>query len=178
MRYFEEYCEVHLEPNIAPFTWVFRTDDKICIRFSISLSKDPDCGQIAYEMNDGQGYSDSGRITAHTEGIVENCYLMFSAILPPISSGGGYRYSLGYVDMSGSEHTSVRSRFLLVCDTSPRSMAEIQSVFLGFVDNQPVYRPIPRVEMTSSPQNWDARIFYSIIIRHLQNLIMRCPKPL
>lgn len=164
MRYFEEYCEVHLEPNIAPFCWVFRSDEKICIKFGISLSKHPDCGQIAYELNDGQGYCDSGRITAHSEGVVENGFKMFSLTLPPISSGGGYRYSLGYVDMFGSEHTSVRSRFILVCDNSPRSMAEIQSVFLGFVNNQPLYGPIPRVEMTSSPPDWGARLFYSIII--------------
>ena len=39
MRYFDEYCEIHLDPNIAPYTWVFRTNEKICIRFGVHLSK-------------------------------------------------------------------------------------------------------------------------------------------
>lgn len=164
MRYFEEYCEVNLEPSIAPFTWVFRSDEKICIRFGVTITKYPDCGQIIYELNDGQGYCDSDRITAHTEGIVENGFKIFSVILPPISSGGGYRYRLGYLDRFGNKHTSRQSRFLLVCDEAPRSMAEIPLVFLGFVNNQPLYGPIPCVEMTPSPQDWGARLFYSIII--------------
>ncbi|MEC4813763.1 MAG: alpha-amylase family glycosyl hydrolase [Scytonema sp. PMC 1069.18] len=164
MRYFEEYCEIHLEPSNAPFTWVFRSDEKICVRFGVSLSKCPERGQIAYELNDGEGYWDTGRITAHTEGVVENGFKMFSAILPLIRSGGEYRYSLGYIDSLGKEHTSQQSRFVFVCDEAPRSMAEIKSAFLGFVDNQPLYGPSPSVEMTPSPEDWNARLFYSIII--------------
>ncbi|MEH1785119.1 alpha-amylase family glycosyl hydrolase [Nostoc sp.] len=164
MRYFDEYCEVHLDPSTAPYTWVFRSDEKISLRFGVHLSKNPDYGQIAYELNDGQGYCDSDRITAQTESIIENGFQMFSLILPPISNGGGYRYSLGYVDTFGNEHTSTQSHFLLVCDEAPRSMAEIPSVFLGYVDNQPLYGLKPKVAMTSSPNNWEARLFYSIMI--------------
>jgi glycosidase len=164
MRYFNEYCEVHVESGTAPFTWVFRSDEKICIKFGVALSNHPDCGQITYELNDGQGYSDLSRMTTHTEGIVENGFKMFSVNLPSISSGGGYRYRLGYIDQSGNEHTSVRSRFVFVCDEAPRSMAQIQSAFLGFVNNQPVYGPTPQVKMTPSPQDWNTRLFYSIII--------------
>lgn len=164
MRYFKEYCEVNLEPGTAPFTWVFRSEEKIRIRFGVAVDKHPDCGQIIYELNDGQGYCDSHQITAETESVVENGFKMFSVILPPISSGGGCRYWLGYLDKFGNEHTSQHSRFLLVCDEAPRSMAEIPSVFLGFVDNQPLYGPKPVVAMTPSPTDWNARLFYSIII--------------
>ncbi|WP_254445272.1 alpha-amylase family glycosyl hydrolase [Anabaena sp. UHCC 0204] len=149
---------------MAPFTWVFRSDEKICIQFGVSLSKHPDKGQIAYELNDEQGYFDSGRITAHTEEILENGFKLFSVTLPPIGHGGGYRYRLGYLDTDGNEHTSQQSRFLLVCNDSPRAMTEIPSAFLGFANNQPLYGPIPKVEITSGPEDWEARLFYSIII--------------
>ncbi len=164
MRYFDEYCEVHLDPKIAPFIWVFRSDEKICIRFGVHLSKCPDYGQITYEFNDGQGYFDVDHITAQTENVIEDGFKMFSVNLPSISNGGGYQYRLGYVDTFGHEHTSERSQFLLVCDEAPRSMAEIPYAFLGFVNNQPVYGPKPSVSMTSSPNDWDSRLFYSIII--------------
>jgi glycosidase len=164
MRYFEEYCEIHLEPHNVPFTWVFRSDEKICIRFGVSLSKCPDRGQIAYELNDGQGYCDSVRLTACVESTVENGFKMFSIVLPSIGNGGGYRYSLGYIDTFGNEHTSEQLRFVLVCDEAPRSIGEIQSVFLGFVNNRPLYGPMPQIKMTSSPQDWDTRLFYSVMI--------------
>lgn len=164
MRYFKEYCEVNLEPGTAPFTWVFRSEEKIRIRFGVAVDKHPDCGQIIYELNDGQGYCDSHQITAEMESVIENGFKMFSVILPPISSGGGCRYWLGYLDKFGNEHISQHSRFLLVCDEAPQSMAEIPSVFLGFVDNQPLYGPKPVVAMTPSPTDWNARLFYSIII--------------
>jgi glycosidase len=164
MRYFDEYCEVHLDSNTAPYTWVFRTNEKIYIRFGVHLSKHPDFGQIAYELNDGQGYSDVDHITAEKENVIDNGFQMFSAILPPISNGGGYQYRLGYVDTFGNEHTTERSHFLFVCDEAPRSMTEIPSEFLGYVNHQPLYGPKPRVEMTSSPDDWGSRLFYSIII--------------
>jgi glycosidase len=164
MRYFDEYSEVHLDPSIAPYTWVFRTNEKICIRFGVHLSKNPDYGQIAYELNDGQGYCDVDRITTETESISENGYKMFSVNLPQIINGGGYRYRLGYVDNLGNEHTSERSQFLFVCDEAPRSMAEIPYQFLGYVNHQPLYGPKPKLAMTSSPNDWEARLFYSIII--------------
>ncbi|HLP89568.1 MAG TPA: alpha-amylase family glycosyl hydrolase [Nostocaceae cyanobacterium] len=164
MRYFEEYCEVHLEPALAPYTWVFRSHEKIWIKFGVALSKNPDHGEVFYEINDGQGYSDIGKVTAQTEGILENGFKMFSVILPPVENGGGYYYRLGYIDTSGNEHTSQQSRFLLVCDEAPRSMTEIESSFLGFVNNQPVYGPKPSVEITPGPDNWEARLFYSIIL--------------
>ncbi|MDJ0732660.1 MAG: alpha-amylase family glycosyl hydrolase [Nostocaceae cyanobacterium] len=164
MRYFDEYCEVDRDPRIAPFTWVFRSDEKICITFGVHLSKHPDYGQIAYEFNDGQGYCDLDRITAQTENITENGFKMFSVTLPPISNGGGYKYRLGYVDTFGNKHTCGQSRFVLVCDEAPRSITEIPSEFLGYAKDQPLYGPKPRIKMTSSPQNWDARLFYSIII--------------
>jgi glycosidase len=164
MRYFDEYCEVHLEPSIAPYTWVFRSNEKICIKFGVALSKNPDFGQVAYELNDAQGYTDTGRITAQTDGILENGFKMFSVTLPPVNNGGGYRYSLGYLDSSGNEHTSQQSRFLFVCDEAPRSLAEIPSSFLGFVDNQSVYGPKPTVEITPGPDDWESRLIYSIIL--------------
>jgi len=164
MHYFGEYCEIHLDPKIAPLTWVFRSNEKISIKFGVALSQYPKCGQVAYELNDGQGYRDSGRITAHTEGAIENGFQLFSANLPPINSGGGYRYRLGYIDKFGDEHTSLHSRFVLVCDDSPRSMTEIPTVFLGFVNHQPLYGLKPTIEMTPSPQDWEARLFYSIIL--------------
>jgi len=164
MRYFDEYCEIHLDPNIAPYTWVFRTNEKICIRFGVHLSKHPDLGQIAYELNDGQGYCDIDRIVAQPESVIENGFKMFSVVLPPIGNGGGYEYRLGYVDADGNEHTSERSQFLFICDEAPRSMAEIPSLFLGFVNNQPLYGPKPSVSITPGPDDWNSRLFYSIII--------------
>jgi glycosidase len=164
MRYFEEYCEVHLDPSIAPYNWVFRSNEKICIRFGVHLSKHPDYGQIVYELNDGQGYCDVDRIKTQTEDVTENGFQMFSVILPAVGNGGGYQYRLGYVDTDGIEHTNERSQFLLVCDEAPRSMAEIPSIFLGIVNNYPVYGPQPSLTMTSSPKDWGSRLFYSIII--------------
>lgn len=164
MRYFDEYCEVNLDSNAAPFNWVFRSDEKISIKFGVHISKNPDCGRVAYELNDGQGYYDFYHITAETEGAIENGFKMFSVTLPPVNNGGGYRYKLGYLDTFGNEHTNSQSRFLLVCDEAPRSMAEIASVFLGYVNHQPLYGPVPQIAMTSSPDDWDARLFYSIII--------------
>ncbi|MFN6538693.1 MAG: alpha-amylase family glycosyl hydrolase [Nostoc sp. EkiNYC01] len=164
MRYCDEYCEVHLDPSIAPCTWVFRTNEKICIRFGVHLSKNPDYGQIVYELNDGQGYCDVDSITTQTESLNENGFKMFSVILPQIINGGGYRYRLGYVDTLGNEHKSQRLQFLFVCDEAPRSMTEIPSQFLGYVNHQPLYGPKPKLAMTSSPNDWQARLFYSIII--------------
>ena len=89
MRYFDEYCEVNLDPEIAPSTWVFKSDEKIYIRFGVHLSKCPDFGQITYESNDGQGYCEVDRITTQTESTIENGFKMFCAILPSISNGGG-----------------------------------------------------------------------------------------
>ncbi|MBD2195440.1 MULTISPECIES: alpha-amylase family glycosyl hydrolase [Calothrix] len=164
MRYFDEYCEVHLDPTIAPDNWVFRTNEKISIKFGVHLSRNPDYGQIIYELNDGQGYGDVDRITTETESVNENGYKMFSIILPPIGNGGGYQYRLGYVDTDGIEHTSERGQFIFVCDEAPRSIAEIPFEFLGYVNHQPLYGPKPKLGMTPSPQNWSARLFYSIII--------------
>jgi len=164
MRYFDEYCEVHLEQSIAPYTWVFRSYEKIWVRFGVQLSKGPDYGEIVYELNDGQGYRDVDRIRTQTDTVVENGFKMFSVMFPPINNGGGYQYRLGYVDTNGIKHTSERSQFLLVCDEAPRSMAEIPSLFLGVVNNQPVYGPKPYVSMTPSPKDWGSRLFYSIMI--------------
>ena len=164
MRYFDEYCEIHLDPNIAPYTWVFRTNEKIRIRFGVHLSKHPDLGQIAYELNDGQGYCDIDRIVAQPESVIENGFKMFSVVLPPIGNGGGYEYRLGYVDIYGHEQISERLQFVFVCDEAPRSMAEIPPVFLGFVNNQPLYGLKPSIPITPSPHDWRSRLFYSIII--------------
>jgi len=163
MRHFEEYCEVHLDPSLAPYTWVFRSNEKICLKFGVHLSKHPDYGQIVYELHDGQGYCDRHQLTVPAEKM-ENGFQMFTAFLPSIHSGGGFRYKLGYVDKSGHEHVSKRSHILLVCDESPRSISEIPSEFLGYVNNKPLYGPQPQVAMTPSPADWEARLFYSIII--------------
>ncbi|VXD10567.1 glycosyl hydrolase, involved in Hassallidin biosynthesis [Planktothrix serta PCC 8927] len=164
MRYFEEYCEIHLDPKVAPYTWVFRSDEKIRIIFGVHLSKHPVCGQVAYELNDGQGYCDIDRITAQTEGTTANGFQMFAVVLPSVSNGGGYRYKLGYVDALGNEHTSNRSQFLFVCDEAPRSVTEISSEFLGYVNGRALHGPKPKVSITPSPDVWEKRLFYSIII--------------
>lgn len=164
MRYFDEYCEVHLDPDIAPYNWVFRTKEKIRIRFGVHLSKHPELGQVVCELNDGQGYSDLDRIIAKTEGLTENGFQMFSVTLPPLGNGGGCKYRLGYIDTDGKEHSSKRSQILLVCDEAPRSLTEISSVFLGLVNNHHVYGPEPSISMTPSPQDWSSRLFYSILI--------------
>ena len=164
MRYFDEYCEVNLDSNTAPFNWVFRSDEKISIKFGVHISKNPLNGQVVYELNDGQGYSEFHRIIAQSQGVIENGFKMFSLTLPPVGNGGGYRYKLSYIDTLGHEHTNSQSRFLLVCDEAPRSMSEISSVFLGYVNDKPLYGPLPQVAMTPSPSDWDRRLFYSIII--------------
>lgn len=164
MRYFDEYCEVNLDSNTAPFNWVFRSDEKISIKFGVHISKNPSGGQVVYELNDGQRYSEFHRIIAQSEGVIENGFKMFSLTLPSVGNGAGYRYKLGYIDTFGHEHTNSQSRFLLICDEAPRSMAEIPFNFLGHVNDKPLYGPKPQVAMTSSPSDWDARLFYSIII--------------
>jgi glycosidase len=164
MHYFDEYCEVHLDPDTAPYNWVFRSQEKISITFGVHVSKHPDFGQVVYELNDGQGYCDIDRIRTQTEGIIENGFKMFSVILPPIGNGGGYQYRVGYIDIDGVEHINEISHFVLVCDEAPRSMREIPSVFLGIVNNHHVYGPKPSVPMTSSPKDWNSRLFYSIMI--------------
>ncbi|NER45915.1 MAG: alpha-amylase [Symploca sp. SIO1A3] len=163
MRYFEEYCEVHLESGVPPYTWVFKSDEKIRIRFGVSLDKDPDCGQIFYESNDGYGHHDFCRIKAHTDGLVENGFKMFSVTLPPLKEGG-YRYKLGYRGIDGQEHVSQLSRVVYVCDDAPRSITEIRSKFLGFINHQPLYGPHPQVPITPGPEDWQRRLFYSLII--------------
>ncbi|NET02565.1 MAG: alpha-amylase [Sphaerospermopsis sp. SIO1G1] len=164
MNYFDEYCEVHLDHSTAPYKWVFRSDEKILIRFGVHLSKHPHDGQIVYELNDGQGYCEVDCIQAQAENIIENGFQMFSVTLPKIANGGGYEYKLGYIDTDGKQHTSERSRFLLICDQAPHSITEIPSIFLGMVNNQPVYGPPPSISMTPSPKDWNSRLFYSIII--------------
>ena len=164
MRYFEDYCEVHLESNAAPYNWLFRSNEKIRIKFGVHLSNSPDYGQVAYELNDGCGYSAAERVTAQTETTQDGEFKMFSVTLPPISNGGGYRYRLSYVDSFGHEHTSKRSRILLVCDEAPRSLSTIPSEFLGYANAQPLYGIKPKLAMTPSPDNWKSRLFYSIII--------------
>ncbi|MEO1374467.1 MAG: alpha-amylase family glycosyl hydrolase [Cyanobacteria bacterium J06635_10] len=171
MRYFDEYCEVNLDSKTAPFNWVFRSDEKINIKFGVHISKNPCDGQVIYELNDGQGYRDFYRIPAQTEGIIENGFKMFSVTLPPLSNGAGYRYKLGYIDKFGKEHSNSQWRFVLVCDEAPRTMAEIKSNFLGHINGKPLYGPLPQVAFTQSPSDWDTRLFYSIIIdRFAQSL--------
>jgi hypothetical protein len=164
MRYFDEYCEVHLDPSIAPYTWVFKSHEKIQIRFGVQITKEPDFGQLVYQLNDGKGYYDADRILVQTESVNEHGYKMFFATLPSINNGGGYRYQFGYVDKYGNEYTSSQTRTVLVCDEAPRAMAEIPYEFLGYWDNQPLYGPKPQITITSGPDNWAARLFYSIII--------------
>lgn len=162
MRYFEEYCEVHLESNSAPYTWVFRSNEKICIRFGVALDRDPDCGQVVYEFNNGI-HCHYDRVTGGTESRVENGFKMFCVTLPSLKEGG-YRYRLGYCDTNGQEHTSQNSRILYVCDEAPRSMAEISPEYLGIVNDQPLYGLKPQIPITPGPRDWQQRLFYSLII--------------
>jgi glycosidase len=162
MRYFEEYCEVHLEPTIAPHQWVFRSHEPICIRFGVALANSPVLGEVWYQVADGVGFQQEGRIPATTEGVTQHGYMLFRAILPTIP-GGCYQYRLGYRDADGCEHTGKQARRVFVDDVSPRSMAEIGSTFLGIVDGQPLYGPTPQLPISPGPQNWHSRLLYSIL---------------
>jgi len=164
VRYFEDYCECHLELGSAPFQWVWRSNEKIRIRFGVSVFKEPDCGQIILETCDAQGYATIERITAKTEFIAKNNFKMFSVTLPPGANGSRYRYRLGYRDSQGVSHTSEQIRDIMICDEAPRSVGEIEYALLDVVDNHPLYGPAPQVQITPGPQDWDKRLFYMLMI--------------
>jgi glycosidase len=162
MRYFEEYCEVHLEPTLAPHQWVFRSDEPIRIRFGIALANSPVLGEVWYQVADGAGFRQEGRLPAETEGVTQNGYMLFAVTLPSVFDGC-YCYRLGYRDADGCEHTSEQIRRIFVDDASPRSMAEIGATFLGIVDGQPLYGPPPQVPISPGPRDWHSRLLYSIL---------------
>lgn len=163
MHYFDEYCEIHLEQGIAPYTWVFRSEETIRVRFGVALQNNPDLGQLSYEWNDGHGHREFGHVMAAPKSFIENGFKMFSVTLPSMKEGS-YRYKLGYRDTEGQTHTSQRTRVLLICDEAPGSITEIPSKFLAFIENKPLYGPLPSVKITPGPSNWGQRLFYSLII--------------
>lgn len=162
MRYFEEYCEVHLEPTLAPHRWVFRRDEPIRIRFGVALHKAPLQGEIWYRVSDGERVDEEERLVAQAEAVRQNGYQFFGATLPTVANGC-YRYRFGYRAADGREHTSQESRCLFVNDDAPRTMAEIGSTFLDVVDGHALYGPLPQVPITAGPQRWDNRLIYSLL---------------
>ncbi len=164
MRYFDEYCEIHLESDAAPFKWVFKSGESIQIRFGVSLARHPERGYVTLEARDPQGGVSTQQIAAHEVGITENSFKLFAVILPAGSNGTGYRYRVGYRDRQGHMHASQQTRCLMVCDEALLSMQEVESVLLDVVDGNVLYGPRPTVPMSASPQNWANRLFYSLII--------------
>ena len=134
MHYFDEYCEVHLDPNLAPCQWVFHHDEPIDIKFGVALTHEPQYGLVQYHLNDGRGYQKSGTITAQIEKRPENDYQFFYMTLPKLNEGQ-IHYRLGYRDTKGQRHLSKRTRRVFICDEAPRSLRDIPSHFLGVVDD-------------------------------------------
>ncbi|MBI1294264.1 alpha-amylase [bacterium] len=163
MRVFDEYCEIHLDPNLAPHRWLFRRGETVQLQFGVLLLKQPSCGQVWVELNDGNGGRHQQILNAEPAGIVCNTYQLFIATLPPLAQGA-YHYRIGYCDQFGLPHLSRQQRTVLVSDEVPRTLAEIDAGFLGVVDGEPLYGPQPQLKMTPSPKDWTQRLFYSIII--------------
>ncbi|MBE9065556.1 alpha-amylase, partial [Leptolyngbya cf. ectocarpi LEGE 11479] len=164
MRYFEEYCEIHLESAVAPFQWVFSSDELIQIKFGVSLARYPIHGYILLEIQNAQGEQSSQCVAAQEVGITESCFKLFTVTLSAGSNGTGYCYRLGYDDRHGARHTSQLTRRLMVCDEALQSMSQVESVFLDVVDGHALYGPKPTVAISSGPQDWANRLFYSLII--------------
>ncbi|MGK7890564.1 MAG: alpha-amylase family glycosyl hydrolase [Leptolyngbyaceae cyanobacterium] len=164
MRYFEEYCEVHLESGIAPFQWVFQSHEPIQVKYGVAMSSQPIDGHILLKGFSGQGLCESRRLQASLLGTSENSFKLFSITLPPAPNGTSYQYQLGYCDQAGREHTSPQIRHVMVCDEAPPSMNDIPIKFLDILDGNPLYGPCPQVPITSGPQTWANRLFYSLII--------------
>jgi len=131
MHCFDEYSEVHLDPNRAPHRWLFRAHEPILIQFGVLLTKQPTRGQVWVEANDGCGYRDQQLICAEPAGVVCNTYQFFTATLPPLTQGG-YHYRLGYCDRTGSTHTSHQTRTVLISDDAPRTIDEVEHAFWGW----------------------------------------------
>jgi glycosidase len=163
MRYFEDYCEVHLDPNLPPHRWLFRPGEVVRVEFGVALSRHPERGEVWVESNDDSGNRKTKWLAAHPTRDLCNGYLFFSLTLPPLT-GGCYRYWLGFRDRAGAQHQSGQSRFLCVSDVAPRSIEEVDHGLLGVVRQRPVYGPKPQRAMTASPADWTGRLFYSIII--------------
>jgi len=164
MRYFDEYCEIRVEANKAPYQWVFRSEEPIQIRFGVALSHYPEQGCIALEIYDHKGLVSTGHVVAFGEAIIFHNYCLFSVTLPKGVNGQSYRYRLGYRDRAGRVHTSLEERRLLICNEDVRSIREIDSTLLGIVNHQPLYGPKPQVKITPGPLDWSKRLFYSLIL--------------
>ncbi|NEQ98520.1 MAG: alpha-amylase [Cyanothece sp. SIO2G6] len=164
MRYFEEYCEVHLESGSAPLQWVFQSCEPVRIKFGVALSSHPDYGQVLLTAQNGKGSCEIKRLDAQTIGITKDSFKLFVLTLPLAPNGTSYKYQLGYQDQSGKEHTSSQSRYVMICDEAPHSMNDIDINFLTVFDGRPLYGPDPQIPITSGPQTWANRLFYSLII--------------
>lgn len=162
MRYFDEYCEIHLDAALAPHRWVFRAHEPILIRFGVALTRRPAQGAVAYQVGDGTRPRARGRVTARALGVTRNHYQLYEARLPSLPNGC-YRYRLGYRDAAGVEYTSTKDRQVFVCEDAPRGMADIGAVFLDVIDGIPLYGPPPQVPITPGPRVWHDRLFYSLI---------------
>ena len=163
MRYFEDYCEVHLDPNLPPHRWLFRPGETVRVEFGVSLSRHPVLGEVWVGSDDGCGNRKTEWLAAQPIRTLCNGYLFFAVTLPPLPDGC-YRYRLGFRDLSGGKHQSGQTRFLCVSDVAPRSMDEIDHGLLGVVRQRPVYGPKPHGPMAASPTDWAGRLFYSMII--------------
>ncbi|MEM7532659.1 MAG: alpha-amylase family glycosyl hydrolase [Chloroflexota bacterium] len=168
MHIYDEFCEIHLDANLAPHCWLFRADEPICVQFGVRLDKQPTQGMLWVETNNGCGYHDQRLIHAEpvsvdVVGIPNGLYQFYIATLPLISQGG-YHYRLAYCDQRGEVQTCRQSRAVFVDDDAPRSLADIDHSFLGIIHGKSLYGPKPQVVMTPSPQNWSQRLFYSLII--------------
>lgn len=164
MHYFDEFCEIHLEAGTAPHQWVFRTHEPIQIKFGVALARSPEQGQVAVTRISPDGTRHTERHEAQIEGVTTHGFKLYSLTLAPGINGCTYRYSLGYRDRWGREHTSRQVRKLMICDEAPRSVFEVESTLLDVVNGTPLYGPLPRVKMTPSPQDWNTRLHYSLII--------------
>jgi len=164
MRYFKEYCEVHLESGIAPFQWVFQSHESVQLKYGVALSRQPDYGQILLNIYNSQGLWESKRLNAQTLGISQNSFKLFSLTLPSAPNGTTYQYQLGYCDQAGREHTCPQVRHVMICDEAPQSINDIAIQFLDICEGRPLYGPAPQVSITSGPQTWANRLFYSLII--------------
>ena len=164
MNLYDEYCEIHRQPDLAPYRWVFRSDESIQVRFGVALSHHPVQGEIALELLDPTQGARQMRVVAEEEGVGREAYRWYRAILPPLANGVGVRYRLGYRDSSGREHTGSRERRLAICDEAPRRLADLAWHWLGCREQVAVYGPPPAITMTPGPDDWDDRVFYSVLL--------------
>ena len=118
MHLISEYCEIHLDPNLAPHRWLFRSNEPVCIQFGVLLAKQPEQGLVWVEANNGDGdcqqqVIDVEAVSIYSLGDPCQRYQFFTATLPPLSQGG-YHYRIGYYDRDGGMHRCRQVRTILM----------------------------------------------------------------